>query len=123
MLGSIGYEFARGTRARQALTGGSWPAAFAELVARNRRRYGGYIVHASIVLLAIGIVGSSAYDTVREQKLSPGQTMAVGDYRLTYERLDHARGAERDELRAHPRRPPGRRLARHDLVRQEQLPR
>src|SRR5213596_1246142 len=67
VLGSIGYEFVRGTRARHALTGGPWLAAFSELVARNRRRYGGYIVHAAIVLLAIGVAGSSAYDKVRER--------------------------------------------------------
>jgi cytochrome c-type biogenesis protein CcmF len=101
VLASIGYEFARGTRARHALTGGSWPAAFAELVGRNRRRYGGYIVHASIVLLAIGIVGSSAYDKVKEQKLSPGQTMAVGDYRLTYRDLTTREGPNATEFRAH----------------------
>jgi cytochrome c-type biogenesis protein CcmF len=100
VLGSIGYEFVRGTRARQALTGGSWANAFAELVARNRRRYGGYIVHASIVLLAIGIAGSSAYDTVRERTLSPGQTMAVGRYDLTYERLVRRDGPNADEARA-----------------------
>ena len=101
VLGSIGYEFARGTRARRALAGGSWLAAFAELVARNRRRYGGYVVHASIVLLAIGVVGSSAYDTVREQTLSPGQTMAVGDYRLTYRELVKREGPNATEYRAH----------------------
>ncbi len=43
-----------------------------ELVARNRRRYGGYIVHASIVLLAIGIAGSSAYGSEVERKLWTG---------------------------------------------------
>ena len=50
------------------------PARSFELVgARNRRRYGGYIVHASIVLLAIGVVGSSAYSRrSNEQKLETG---------------------------------------------------
>jgi cytochrome c-type biogenesis protein CcmF len=100
VLGSIGYEFVRGTRARRALTGGSWVNAFAELVARNRRRYGGYVVHASIVLLAIGVAGSSAYDTVREQTLSPGQTMAVGSYDLTYQRRVLRKGPNADEARA-----------------------
>ena len=95
VLGSIGYEFVRGTRARRALTGGLVARGVLELVARNRRRYGGYIVHAAIVLLAIGIVGSSAYDTVRERTLSPGQTMAVGHYDLTYQRLVQRRGRER----------------------------
>jgi len=100
VLGSIAYEFVRGTRARRALAGDSWPAAFAELIARNRRRYGGYVVHAAIVLLAIGVVGSSAYDKVREQKLRPGQTMAIGDYRLTYRALVNRQGPNATEYRA-----------------------
>jgi cytochrome c-type biogenesis protein CcmF len=85
---SIVLEFVRGTRARRALSGGSWPAALRELVARNRRRYGGYVVHASILMLAIGIAGSSAYQTVRERGLHPGQSMEVAGYTLTYERLE-----------------------------------
>ena len=100
VLASISYEFVRGTRARRALMGGSWAAAFVELVARNRRRYGGYVVHASIVLLAIGVVGSSAYDTVREQMLSPGQSMAVANYDLTYRRLVQRDGPNANEIRA-----------------------
>ena len=100
VLGSIAYEFVRGTRARRALAGDSWPAAFAELIARNRRRYGGYVVHAAIVLLAIGVVGSSAYDKVREQKLRPGQTMAIGNYRLTYRALVNRQGPNATEYRA-----------------------
>ena len=100
VLASIALEFTRGTRARHALAGGSWPAAFAELVGRNRRRYGGYVVHASIVLLAIGVIGSSAYDTTREQRLRQGETMAVGDYRLTYRGATSERGANAVEVRA-----------------------
>ncbi|MGH3072786.1 MAG: heme lyase CcmF/NrfE family subunit, partial [Gaiellaceae bacterium] len=88
VLASIALEFARGTRARRALSGGSWPAAFSALIGRNRRRYGGYVVHAAIVLLAIGIAGSSAYDTVGERRLTEGQTLAVADYRLTYRGLE-----------------------------------
>ena len=65
---SIALEFVRGTRARRDLDGTAWPTAFAALVARNRRRYGGYVVHAAILLLAIGVAGSSAYQTVRERE-------------------------------------------------------
>ena len=99
VLGTIVLEFARGTRARRSLAGGSWPRAFSELVARNRRRYGGYIVHAAIVLLAIGIAGSSAYDTVSEAKLAQGQTIVAGDYRLTYRALEERAGANATEIR------------------------
>jgi cytochrome c-type biogenesis protein CcmF len=100
VLGSIMLEFTRGTRARRALSGGSWPAAFSALVARNRRRYGGYVVHAAIVMLAIGVAGSSAYDKVAEGKLARGESLAVGDYRLTYRGLHERKAANATEIRA-----------------------
>jgi cytochrome c-type biogenesis protein CcmF len=100
VLASIALEFIRGTRGRRAISGGTWPAAFSALVARNRRRYGGYVVHAAIVLLAIGIAGSSAYDKVVEGKLAPGQSLAVSGYRLTYRGLQERAGANATEIRA-----------------------
>src|SRR5439155_11659059 len=45
-------------------------------------------------------VGSSAYDKVKEQKLSPGEAMAIGNYRLTYQRLVKRVGPNADEFRA-----------------------
>jgi cytochrome c-type biogenesis protein CcmF len=100
VLASIGLEFARGARARRAISGDSWPSAFAQLVGRNRRRYGGYVVHAAIVLLAIGVIGSSAYDTTKEQRLRAGESMAIGDYTLTYRGATTERAANATELRA-----------------------
>ncbi|MBV8396365.1 MAG: heme lyase CcmF/NrfE family subunit [Actinobacteria bacterium] len=72
---TIVVELVRGTRATGSLF---------ELVARNRRRYGGYVVHAAVVLLAIGITGSSAYQTDVERQLRPGQSATVDGYTLTY---------------------------------------
>jgi len=83
VLASIVLEFGRGTSARHATAHESWPRAFTSLIGRNRRRYGGYVVHAAIVLLAVGIVGSSAYDTKSTATLRPGQSMGVGGYTLT----------------------------------------
>jgi cytochrome c-type biogenesis protein CcmF len=100
VLTTIVQEFARGARARRALTGESWPAALSSLIGRNRRRYGGYIVHAAIVLLAIGIAGSSAYDTVREGRVASGQTLEVGGYRLVYRGIDERQAANATEVRA-----------------------
>jgi cytochrome c-type biogenesis protein CcmF len=74
VLATIVLEFVRGTRATGSL--------FA-LIGRNRRRYGGYIVHAAIVLLAIGIAGSSAYGANVEQRLTRGQSVTVDGYTLT----------------------------------------
>jgi cytochrome c-type biogenesis protein CcmF len=98
---SIVYEFVRGTRARHALAHESWPGAFASLVARNRRRYGGYVVHAAVLLLAIGVAGSSAYQTVRERRLAPGQTLRAAGYAFTYTGVTQGRTANARTLRAH----------------------
>jgi cytochrome c-type biogenesis protein CcmF len=84
VLASIVLEFARGTAARKALGRESWVGALGSLVERNRRRYGGYIVHAAVVLLALGVTGSSAYETVRESRLAPGQAMNVADHRVVF---------------------------------------
>ena len=99
-LASIAIEFGRGTRARKALGARTWPGAFSSLIGQNRRRYGGYIVHAAIVLLAIGIAGSSAYQTVAEVQARPGQTFAVGDYVLRHEGVERRQAANATETRA-----------------------
>jgi cytochrome c-type biogenesis protein CcmF len=97
---TIVMEFARGTRARKALGANSWPGAFSSLMSRNRRRYGGYVVHASIVLLAIGVAGSSAFDSVAEAKLARGESLEIGGYTLVYRSLDERQTANATEIRA-----------------------
>jgi cytochrome c-type biogenesis protein CcmF len=100
VLATIVLEFVRGTRARKALGATSWPSAFSSLISRNRRRYGGYIVHAAIVLFAIGVAGSSAFDSVAEAKLTKGESMRIGDYTLEYRSLQERTGANATEIRA-----------------------
>jgi cytochrome c-type biogenesis protein CcmF len=100
VLATITLEFARGTRARKALGAPSWPAAFGSLISRNRRRYGGYVVHAAIVMLAIGVAGSSAFDSVAEAKLARGETMTIGDYTLAYRSLGEKATENATEIRA-----------------------
>ncbi|HXG75172.1 MAG TPA: cytochrome c-type biogenesis CcmF C-terminal domain-containing protein [Gaiellaceae bacterium] len=100
VVATIVLEFARGTAARKALGAGSWPGAFASLIARNRRRYGGYVVHAAVVLLAVGVTGSSAFDSVAEARLRPGETMRIADYTLRYESRSERQAENATELRA-----------------------
>jgi cytochrome c-type biogenesis protein CcmF len=99
-LAAIVHEFARGTRARKALGAPNWWVAFSGLVARNRRRYGGYVVHAAVVLLAIGVAGSSAYGATKIQRFRPGDTMKIRGYTLTYLDSVQRHAANHDELRA-----------------------
>jgi cytochrome c-type biogenesis protein CcmF len=84
VLAAIVLEFVRGTRARKALGERTWLSAFESLVSRNRRRYGGYVVHAAIVLLAIGIAGN-AYGATKVRHLQPGESMSIRGYRLQYQ--------------------------------------
>lgn len=81
---TIVLEFARGASARRAIAGGSWPRALIDLIGRNRRRYGGYIVHLAVVLLVVGVAASGAYGSVRQATLRPGQSMHIENYTLTY---------------------------------------
>jgi cytochrome c-type biogenesis protein CcmF len=60
------------------------PVAFVSLVRRNRRRYGGYLVHAGVAVLFIGIAASSSFQHVRDVRLSAGQSARVGSYDVTY---------------------------------------
>ena len=86
VLAVIGQEFWRGARARRVMTGESWPRALARLTGRNRRRYGGFLVHAGIAVLFLGVAGSSAFIEQRDVRLSPGERFAVGDYEIEYVR-------------------------------------
>jgi cytochrome c-type biogenesis protein CcmF len=97
---TIAIEFIRGTQARRALSGEPVPRAFGQLIARNRRRYGGYIVHAAILMLAIGIAGSSAYDTSHSARLAPGDSMKLRNYTLVYRGLKSKRSQNAIETRA-----------------------
>ncbi len=85
-LTGLAQEFWRGAAARRSLSGGSMPAALVAIVSRNRRRYGGYIVHVGIVVLLIGIAASSSFQTNRDVELRPGESASVNGRTVTYER-------------------------------------
>jgi cytochrome c-type biogenesis protein CcmF len=80
----IAQEFWRGVAARRAMGEGNPAVALGRLVAGNRRRYGGYVVHVGIAVLMLGVAASSAFAEQRDARLSPGETIEVGDYTLTY---------------------------------------
>ncbi|MBI4188789.1 MAG: heme lyase CcmF/NrfE family subunit [Chloroflexi bacterium] len=88
VLSTIFYEWFRGTRARHRMRGENYLKAFWNLIGANRPRYGGYIVHIAIVLIAIGVAGSSIYDVTKEATLKPGGSMSINNYTLTYENLN-----------------------------------
>ena len=81
---SVLQEWARGTMARRRATGAAYPAAFAQLIAANRPRYGGYVVHLAVVMLAFGIIGSQFYNLERDVILGPGDRATIGEYEVEF---------------------------------------
>ena len=94
-------EFWKGTKARARIEGEGFAIAFVHLIGRNRRRWGGYIVHVGIVLIFTAFAGSSFNSEVR-QSMEPGDQILVPspyghEYVLTYEGLSSARDANKWE--------------------------
>ncbi|HIE27538.1 TPA: heme lyase CcmF/NrfE family subunit, partial [Candidatus Poribacteria bacterium] len=81
---TILMELFRGTRARVRRERSNPFSAFWRLVWRNKRRYGGYIVHIGIVLVFIGIMGSTGYKTKTQQSLAQGESFRIGRYDVMY---------------------------------------
>lgn len=97
VVGTVSQEFVRGTLARHRLHAESLPLAFGRLVGRNRRRYGGYIVHLGMVMLFAGFAGM-AFKTDTEATLKPGQEVTVrSPYGYTY-RFVHEGVSQYDQL-------------------------
>ncbi len=81
------YEFWRGARARARSRRETLATAMSRLIARNRRRYGGYVIHLGVVLMAIGIIGIELFQTETQGTLALGEQMTLGNYTILYESL------------------------------------
>ncbi len=88
VLATIFSEWLRGVRARHKTSRENYLKAFFNVIGANRPRYGGYIVHLAIILITIGVVGSSLYDVEKEVTLKPGETMTINNYSLTYDNVN-----------------------------------
>ncbi len=94
---SILLEWARGARSRHR-QGDNYAIGLAKLIAANRPRYGGYIVHLAIVFLALGITGSSFYDTQADIFLAPGEKAMIEDYEIEYLSTNVTQMSDRTEF-------------------------
>ena len=85
---TVAAEWVKSTRARHRNRGENYLKAFFGLVWSDKPRHGGYIVHIALILISIGIIGSSAYSVSKEVALMPGESMAIGSYSLVFEKLN-----------------------------------
>lgn len=95
VLAIVAVEFWKGTQARARIEGEGYATAFIHLVGRNRRRWGGYIVHVGIVLIFTAFAGR-AFEVEVRKALNPGETVSVASpfghvYTLIYEGISSSR--------------------------------
>ena len=83
----MGDEVLRGARARSRGRGEALPVALVRLATRNRRRYGGYLAHAGICVMAVAIAVSATLGIETTATLHRGETVTLGAYTLTYDQL------------------------------------
>ena len=86
VAGTLTQEFIRGANVRRGMTGTDLLTAMIGLVSRNKRRYGGYIVHAGIVLIFLGFAGEG-FSRDEQILLKPGEEKVVGDYTIHLDAL------------------------------------
>src|SRR5688572_17153567 len=81
------HEFYRGTIARQKTQNENFFKALSNLMLRNRRRYGGYLIHISMALMAIGILGIELFQQETQGTVAAGEALNVGNYTVEYREL------------------------------------
>jgi cytochrome c-type biogenesis protein CcmF len=85
-LTTVFSEFIKGTNVRVS-RGENYFTAFLKLVSRNKRRYGGYVVHIGVAIIVIGITSSSVFVDTKEATVNPGESFTIGNYTVVYENL------------------------------------
>ncbi len=86
-------EFTKGTRARMRKGEAPW-TAFNNLMARNRRRYGGYWIHMGVLIMAFGIVADGMYQTETQLRLLAGESVTLGDFEMRFNSVNRFPGAD-----------------------------
>jgi cytochrome c-type biogenesis protein CcmF len=86
---TIVEEFYKATRIRMKNTAENFLLAVTNLTLKNKRRYGGYIVHFAIVLIFLGLTGN-AFNRESSALLGPGEEMKIGRY--TLKMVDYQKG-------------------------------
>jgi len=81
------YEYGRGALARHNRTGESLLASSWRLAGRNRRRYGGYIIHLGVVMMGLGIIGMQFFQTTTQGTLKQGEALTLDNYTITFKDL------------------------------------
>jgi cytochrome c-type biogenesis protein CcmF len=97
---TIVQEFWRGALVRREGTGTDLLTALIGLVGRNKRRYGGYIVHLGIVLVFLGFAGDG-FKREEQVLLKPGQQTTVGHFTIRHETVQLTDDGQKQMITGH----------------------
>lgn len=100
VIATIVLEVFRAVRVRIKMTGETATVAFGRLIMRNRRRYGGYIVHLAVIIMIIAVTGSSVYKLDKEQSLKIGESIRIGRYELVYQGINARKAGSKEVVYA-----------------------
>lgn len=91
-------EFGRAMNARVRSKGENPISALVALVARNRRRYGGYIIHLGVLTMAMGIISTELYQQETQVRLARDESLTLGDYTMTFRGMEQRPGIDDAEI-------------------------
>ncbi len=97
-LSLIFAEFWKGVQARRSSRGEDPLIALFHLIGRNHRRYGGYIIHIGVVLIALGFIGDGNFKLETQGTVSEGESLMIGNYQLQFEGLRGYAGSDGREV-------------------------
>ncbi len=100
-LGAIFWEYYRGARARHKATGEAWPVALWQVMVRNQRRYGGYIVHLGVIFIAVAVTGATSFQFNLKQSLRLNESANLAGYTFTFTGLEQERASNHSSVIAH----------------------
>lgn len=95
---AIALNFRSATLGVMRRDGLSWPRALWAATTRNKRRFGGQIVHAGVVMMMAGLIGSGAFKTEKDVLLNAGDSFALGSYTVRFQGAQFRNGHNYDAL-------------------------
>jgi cytochrome c-type biogenesis protein CcmF len=94
---TIGVDVVRATRARRT-RGERLLPALGHLLLRHNRRYGGFVVHLAILVVAVGVTGSQAWSVHTETTLKRGEAAELAGYRIRFDGLRESQESNHDKV-------------------------
>ena len=92
VLGTIGIDAYKSAGSRARRDGLSLAGGLARIVRRNKRRYGGMVIHVGVLLMVLGMAGSGNYQAEKSLVMKPGDSFEIAGYAVAFKEIRESRG-------------------------------